>query len=136
MYALDDIIKFIKEQTAVNDVNPNDDLLTDLGCSGDDHHEFMAEYAKRYKVDMNYYLWYFHADEEGQNIGGTFFKSPYVRVNHIPVTPRILLEFANKGKWAMNYPEHELPKRRYDILINQVLVFLVIAFIIYSCFKK
>jgi hypothetical protein len=97
MYALDDIIEFIKEQTAIKDVNPEDDLLNDLGCSGDDHHEFMAEYAKKHKVDMNSYLWYFHADEEGQNIGSTFFKPPYERVKHIPITPLILLESANKG---------------------------------------
>jgi hypothetical protein len=136
MYVLDDIIEFIKEQTAIKDVNPEDDLLNDLGCSGDDHHEFMAEYARKYKVDMNSYLWYFHADEEGQNIGGTFFKPPYERIKHISITPLILLESANKGKWALNYPEHKLPKHRYDIFINQVLVSLLIAYIIYSCFRK
>ena len=136
MYLLEDIIEFVKEQTAVKEVNANDDLLNDLGCSGDDHHEFMEAYTKKFNVDMSTYLWYFHSDEEGQNFGGIFFKPPYMRVEHIPVTPSMLLEFANKGKWDIIYPPHTLPKRRYDILINYFIGFLFIAYVIYSCFGK
>ena len=136
MYSLDDIIEFIKEQTAAKKVSTNDDLLNDLGCSGDDHHELMEDYSKKFNVDMSTYLWYFHADEEGQSFGSVFFKPPYTRVKHIPVTPQILLEFANKGKWDIKYPEHALPKRRHDILINKVIVGLFLVCLIYWLLKK
>jgi hypothetical protein len=136
MYVLEDIIEFIKDQTAVKKVNANDDLLNDLGCSGDDHHEFIENYSRKFHVDINNYLWYFHTDEEGQNFGGMFFKPPNERVKHIPITPQILVEFANKGKWDMTYPTHTLPKRRYDILINRILIFLFLGFVIYLLSKK
>lgn len=136
MYVVEDIIEFVKEETAVREVNATDDLFNDLGCVGDDYYEFMQAYSTRFKVDMTAFLWYFHADEEGQNLGGVFFKPPYMRVEHIPVTPNLLLEFANKGKWEIDYPKHKLPKRRYDMLINYAIGFLLIAYVIYSCFRK
>ncbi len=45
---------------------------------------------------MSNYLWYFHCNEEGTgSIGGMFFNTPYKSVNRIPVTPKMLTEFAN-----------------------------------------
>lgn len=138
MYALEDIIEFIKEQTARREVNADDDLFNDLGIAGDDHDEFMQAYSKKFNVDMSSYLWYFHTNEEGStsSIRSNFFKPPNERVKHISITPEMLLEFAKKGKWVITYPEHTLPKPRYDILITYSIGFVIIAYLIYSCFKN
>jgi hypothetical protein len=55
------------------------------------------------------YLWYFHHHEEGSSFGSNFFRAPNELVNHIPITPKLLFEFAKKGKWDLEYPEHQLP---------------------------
>lgn len=134
-YSLTDITNFVIDKTGCeeNEVTPNCDIEKNLGCWGDDFDELIDEYSKKFNVDMTSYLWYFHTNEEGQSIGGIFFKAPYERVTRIPVTPAILLDYANHGKWLMTYPEHYLPRRRYDILINQILIFVLIAFLIYKC---
>ena len=82
---------------------------------------------------MNSYLWYFHTDEEGNSFGSGFFKPPNERVKHIPVTAEVLLKSANEGKWTIEYPEHKIPKRRYDIIINQILILLAVIILIYKC---
>ena len=137
MYSQEQIDSFIKEKTGIDKLKPGDDLLNDQGVCGDDFHELIDEYAKIFNVDMTGYLWYFHAGEEGgwNSIGGSFFKPPYERVIHIPVTPALLLESANKGRWDIQYPPHKLPKRRWDIIINQVLFVVVIAWALYSCLE-
>jgi hypothetical protein len=95
----------------------------------------MEEYANIFNVDMSGYLWYFHADEEGgwNSFGSLFFQPPYRRVKHIPVTPALLLEMANKGRWDIQYPAHQLPKRRWDIIIDQALLVVILAWVIKSC---
>ena len=137
MYSLGDIIELVEDKTGSDEVTADVDIESGLGCSGDDWDELIQEYAGRYKVDMSSYLWYFHTDEEGHSnsIGRAFFKAPYETVTRIPVTPQMLLDFANKGKWGICYPPHTLPKRRYDIIVNQIVVVLVIAYCIYSCSK-
>lgn len=130
MYTLDGIICFVEEKTGANNVRQSDDIYNDLGCVGDDFHELIEAYAEKYTVDMSSYLQYFHADEEGgwNSIGGIFIKAPYKRVKRIPVTPLLLLDFAHKRKWTIDYPEHNLPIRRYDILSNQFLVIILITY--------
>lgn len=135
MYSQRQIDDFIKEKIGINELRESDDLLNDKGVCGDDFHELIDEYSTTFNVDMSCYLWYFHADEEGWNIGGFFFKPPYERVTHISVTPAMLLYCANKGYWDIQYPPHKLPKRRWDIFINQVMVIIFISLIIYSCLK-
>jgi len=49
------------------------------------------------------------------------------------VTPGMLLEFANSGTWDIKYPAHELPKRRFDLIINMLLLGAFICFLIYKC---
>jgi hypothetical protein len=120
-YSIDNIIKFIQDLSGTDKVQDNSDIFGDIGMVGDDFHEMIEKYATKYSVDMSGYLWYFHADEEGQSIGGQFFAAPYERVKRIPVTPEMLKEFANKGKWDIQYPEHKLPKKRYDLLINRLI---------------
>ena len=139
IYSFDEIKSFIVNKTGCeeDEVTSNCDIMNDLGCSGDDFHELINEYAKKFNVNMDNYLWYFHTGEEGHSnsIGRIFFKAPYERVKQIPITPTFLLGSANKRKWLLTYPDHLLPKRRYDILINQIVIVSFIVFVIYKCAK-
>jgi hypothetical protein len=132
MSKLTEIINFVKEISGIDEINPESDIY-ELGVVGDDFHEMIEEYAKTFEVDMTKYLWYFHADEEGQNFGALFFKPPYLRVDRIPVNPRLLSEFAENKKWCIDYPEHKLPNKRIDLIINQIFIILsvIIALIIW-----
>lgn len=127
-----DIDNFIKDFMGLEKIYADDDLLYDKRIRGDDFHELIEEYRKRFNVDMTRYLWYFHADEEGNNRGGILFKPPYERVQHIPITPAKLLEFANKATWDISYPNHTLPTRRWDLLINVFLVIVELGWALYS----
>lgn len=118
LYAL--IRKYCGEATQLH---KDLELFKDLGIAGDDFHEFMEEYAQAFNVDMSGYLWYFHADEEGVGfLGGIFCPPPYKRVGHIPVTPAVLKRCAESGVWDIEYPEHVLPRQRYDVVINKIIV--------------
>ena len=135
MATKEEMISFVQETTGVDEVQSETDVFSGLGCTGDDFHELIDKYAKKYSVDMSSYLWYFHADEEGQNFGSIFFRPPYKRVKRIPVTPQMLSDFVNEGKWNINYPSHKLPKLRIDTFINLVLFLVVLFFLIKSCIK-
>ena len=136
MVTIEEIIDLVYKKSCADGIKPDSDIFQDVGLNGDDFHEMIEEYAKKYSVDMKSYLWYFHADEEGQSIGGSFSAPPYKRVKRIPVTPLMLKEFADKGKWDIIYPEHTLPKRRYDLIINSIIVYsAIIALIIYFIHK-
>lgn len=75
---------------------------------------------------MDSYLWYFHTRGEGWNIGSIFFKPPNKRVEQITITPSMLTKFAESGVWDVDYPNHSVPKRRYDLIINQVIVIIIV----------
>ena len=136
MLLISDILDFLKELSGTNKIDASSDIYLDVGLVGDDFHEMIEIYSKRYSVDMAGYLWYFHADEEGLSIGGLFFKPPYRQVDRIPVTPTMLLDFANKGKWDMLYPNHEIASRRYDLLINKIILTGIAMFIVLVLFNK
>ncbi|MBC8053215.1 MAG: DUF1493 family protein [Sphingobacteriaceae bacterium] len=133
VYSIDDIIHFLIEYSGEKTIIPTANIFLDLGLTGDDFHEFIEKYTEIFAVDMSDYLWYFHSDEEGSwnSIGGFFFDPPYKRVERIPVTPQLLTEIANKGKWDIKYPIHVLPARRYDIIINQVFAGMILIWIIH-----
>lgn len=103
--------------------------MEDLGVEGDDFFELEHAFAEHFKVDMSSYRWYFHHAEEGiAGLGALFFPPPNQRVRHIPVTINLLLESANAGRWALTYPAHQLPARRYDLVINLfVLIVCILA---------
>jgi hypothetical protein len=138
-YSIDEIKRFIVDKTGCDyeEVKDDADIDNDIGCTGDDFDELISDYSIKFHVNMDNYLWYFHTYEEGHSnsIGRLFFKSPYEKVKHIAVTPKVLLHSANAGMWTLVYPEHKLPKRRYDILINQIVIALFIIFVIYKCAK-
>lgn len=137
MTSYSDIESFISEKTFEKEIKPDTDIFNELGCTGDDFHELMEDYHQKYSVDMSSYLWYYHCDEENSNwsFGSIFFKPPYARVTRIPVTPQMLFDFANNGKWNINYPEHKLPRFRIDAVINGLLFVVAIFFTIKSCIK-
>ena len=118
MTTIQQILDFVQETIGSRKVNPKTDIFLDLGVDGDDFDDIIFDYSKKFNVDMENYLWYFHAGEEGTNIGGLFFAPPNRRVERIPITPEVMLKFARTGKWDIPYPLHQLPKRRYDIIIS------------------
>lgn len=128
----EEIIKFLTERSGISDIKPDSDIFKDMRMTGDDFHEMIEEYSKKFSVKMDRYLWYFHADEEGIGFGiaSFIFKPPYKRVNRIPITPDALTEFANKGAWDINYPNHSIPTTRWDLHINTILIGLLIVTII------
>jgi len=128
---LNEIRNFLEDYSGVYPDNPNIDIWKDMHVTGDDFHEMIENYTKEYKIDMSSYLWYFHTDEEGHNfIGGLFFKPPYKRVKRIPITPKMLSDFVNLKEWNINYPDHKIPKKRYDLLINRLTILIIISIII------
>ncbi|MCG8579135.1 MAG: DUF1493 family protein [Bacteroidales bacterium] len=131
MISIDEILKFIQDQTGLDSLESDSDIF-ELGIVGDDFDDLIGRFSEKYKVQMGSYLWYFHTDEEGQNIGGLFFKPPNKRVERIPITPRVLLDIANHGSWNIFYPKHRLPKYRIDTLINWIFATGVIFFFIYT----
>jgi Protein of unknown function (DUF1493) len=136
---IDEISLFLKEYIGTDVITPHTDIYNDLGVAGDDFHEMIAKYALKYGVNMETYIWYFHADEEGSNIiniGALFCKPPYRQVRRIPVTPIMLLNFANKGFWDIQYPAHKISNKRYDIMINRLIVFFFLVLLIALFIKK
>jgi hypothetical protein len=142
MVTVDEIMEFVWERhaqyTGAKAIQPDSDIEDDLGCTGDDFSELMKDFPDKYSVDMSACLWYFHADEEVFiNLGRWLYPNPYDRVEKIPVMPALLAEFANKGKWGIQYPEHKLPEKRWDIFLSpfvfaalvfsHVLVFVIIT---------
>jgi Protein of unknown function (DUF1493) len=133
----EEIIHFLKEETYEEEITSETDIFNECGISGDDSHELIEKYQMKYNVDMSNYLWYFHCDEEGSTfITGMFFKPPYKRVTRIPITPKMLTDFANSKIWKIDYPEHKLPKYRYDMIFNQVLFLVILIWLISSSIRK
>lgn len=135
MIEVSEIINFLKDKTGSDKISENSDITTDLGVDGDDFFELILEFGKKYHVDISSCIWYFHCAEEGSwnSIGGAFFKPPNYRVQHIPITPFMLLEFVKLGKWDIQYPDHKIPKKRYDIIFNVLLILSLIIFTLYKC---
>ncbi len=130
------IKEFVAKQTGcrINEITDDIDIFHDLGCVGDDFDELIEKYAQQFDINMSSYLWYFHADEEGYNLGALFFKPPYRRVKRIAVTPALLFQFAEKRKWEIVYPEHSIPKRRIDMYVSWLLYLLIGTIVLFvSC---
>lgn len=140
MFQIVEILKYVANHTgwADGEIHENSDIVTDLGCDGDDFGELIGKFSKDYNVDISTYRWYFHHTEEGSrnSIGGSIFRPPDKRVKRIPVTPGMLLEFARSGKWDILYPDNKVPQRRYDIIVNQLLVAVFLSILIYKCASK
>lgn len=92
-----EIIDFIEKEYWKSNLQSDSDIFTLLKIDGDDCDDLLSKYAEKYNVDMNDFLWYFHYQEEASltfNFGNIFFKNPHNRVKEIPITPKMLAEFA------------------------------------------
>lgn len=137
MTTFDETTSFIRDRTGYRkSIEQDDNLDRDIGVYGDDMADFLDAYAERFDVDMSGYLWYFHTGEEGQNIGALFFASPNARVEHIPVTPALLLRRARLGTWDVDYPDHDVPDRRLDIRVNQAIAVVVLTALVVGTIWK
>lgn len=103
-------------------MSDDEDLFDALGIEGDDAVEFMDAFVTRFDIDATTYRWYFHHADEGWNLGGLFFRPIYRRVERIPITVAVLTEAVRTRRWPILYPDHVLPRRRWDILINQIVI--------------
>lgn len=127
-----EIQNFLEDYSSTYVEDPHVDINNELGITGDDFHELMENFAKEYQVDMRTYRWYFHSEDEGfGNIGAIFFKPPFRRVQHIPVTPQVLADSIEARRWVINYPPHHIPKRRWDLVINTVVFIATILVLIW-----
>lgn len=103
------------------------DLFHTFGIDGDEAGDFMDRFASQFDVNADNYRWYFHHGEEGINFGGVFFAPPNRRVKRIPITLRTLVEAAETKTWPINYPDHELPRVRWDIRFNAFVTALALG---------
>ncbi len=103
-------------------VGDHDDLLEAAAMSGDTAMGFFDDFAKTFDVNMDGYLWYFHTQEDGVNIGAYFFAPPNKYVHRLPITLDQLANFASRGRWVYAYPNHDVPSIRKDKWFNRGLM--------------
>ncbi len=132
---LSDINQFILENIWDYELTPETDIVYEIGCYGDDLDDFLKVYANHFKVDMKSYIWFFHSKREGYfGLVGIFFKPPNKYVNHIPITPKMLVEFSNSGIWNIHYPEHKVPNYKLATRIyNGFFMLLCLLLILSKC---
>ena len=132
MVAIAEIYRFIQEELEVPEalLNTNVDLFETFDIQADACADFMEKFAEKFKVDLSDYLWYFHHGEAGLNIGGIIVAPPYKRVERLAITPDILRQAANKRRWKLQYPEHKIPKKRWDMVINKAILFFVFFYLL------
>ncbi len=132
-----DIIEFIEKEYWKSNLQSDSDIFKTLEIIGDDCNEIMMKYHETYNVNMDTFLWYFHYKDEASinSIGSLIYKTPDKLVKRIPLTPKMLTEFANTKIWNIEYPEHKLPKYRYDLITTNVILVFFISILIYKCTK-
>jgi hypothetical protein len=118
--SFDEVAGLVRKRAAVSaELTPGTALQSDLGLYGDDIEDLLAEYAARFGVDLSGYVWYFRTGEEGNGgFGAAIFPPPNRKVREIPITVGMLHRFAESGRWAVEYPPHDPPRRRPDLWIN------------------
>jgi hypothetical protein len=137
MPTFDEIATFICDEAGVrrSHVTEATSLQDDIGLYGDDIDHLMLEYSKRFDVNLDGYIWYFHTGEEGFSPGALLFRPPDMRVKRISITIGMLYEFAQLGRWNVQCPEHSIPRWRTDILVNWIVVLGFLIFIIAAAIR-
>ncbi len=133
MVQIEDIYHFISraDPMLLGDLKPNADLHDDLGITGESFNLIMSKFGREFNVDMRNYLWYFHHPEENAlGLAGLFRNSPSFRVPHIPVTPNLLLQAVELGRWPVEYPEHDISGNNFEITIDRFIALSLFLFII------
>jgi hypothetical protein len=125
----DEVAAFVREQIGhCEPLTAATALQIDLSVFGDDLWELIDAYAARFGVDVSGFLWYFHSAEKGSfNMGALLFLPPNAQVRQIPITIGMLHEFAQRGRWEVEYPLHNPPQSRPDIRVNQLLALAFLA---------
>ena len=126
MYEFAGIFAFLGEELGVDQAHltPDTSLHDDLGVGGDEFDELVGDFAERFRVDMSGYRWYFHHDAKGTDPADLFFRQP--SYDRIAVTPRLLLESANAGRWVVAYPSHRAPRRGLHLSILSCVFMMLI----------
>lgn len=123
-----DITAFLAAERGlpISQVQADSDICVDLGCDGDDFGEMMRDFAAKFQVDLTGYRWQFHHGPEGFALFSLFSRS----VPHIPVTPSILTEAANSGRWMLTYPEVDDVR---DLRLRTFLTaFVIVAVLVFA----
>lgn len=131
-YTLEDIINFLKDQSFEDEISPETNVCDEIGMRGDDFHEMMTAYAEKFSVDMTGYLWYFHSEEEGSWTSISLFPRANEQVKRIPLTPTMLTDLANSGKWNVVYPEHKITLTEYNNYFTLFILIVLIGLIVYQ----
>lgn len=104
------------------------DLLRATGMEGDAANAFFDAYAEEFSVDMADFLWFFHYDADEppfyrrvRPIGGTGRA-----FGLIPITPRLLADAANEGRWPLEYPEHRIRVSHWPLVIMFLLLGILV----------
>jgi hypothetical protein len=137
-YSIADIQHFISTQLSceLTLVTADADIVYELDCVDFALDEFIAAYRTKFGVNMDDYHWYFHTNVvsgDTSALGKMLFKPTPNAVKHIPITAKILCESANVGKWLISYPEHTVPRRRFDAYIQASIILIFIMAILYTC---
>jgi hypothetical protein len=83
------------------------DLVGRFGMDGDDATEFLDAYAKRFAVNLDGFIWYFHHFDEPPNARRVFPVGPDGRdLPMIPITVDTLVSGAERGVWPITYADH------------------------------
>lgn len=131
-----DIYAFLAEELGVDTacLKPDTNLENDLGVEGDHFDELVGQFAERFGLDISGYRWYFHHDAEGVDPADLFFTQP--QYERIAVTPTLLLESANAGRWAVEYPQHRAPRRGiHRSLISCLFILLILMLFPWAVMK-
>lgn len=131
------IIEFIEKEYWKANLQSDSDIFKTLKILGDDCDELIMKYHEKYNVNMDTFLWYFHYEEEGSwnSFINYSIKPPNKLVERIPITPKMLTDFANTKIWNIEYPEHKLPKYRYDLITTYIILLFFISILIYQYIK-
>lgn len=125
-----EVFDLIEEKSGQRPCSKNSDIVSEMSIWGDDLAELLEAFAARYNVDMSNYLWYFHTGDEGTNILSFLFKPPNKRVQRIPIAPGLLIKSAESHLWQVAYPEHIMPKRRWDLLAGWIVIACIIVILV------
>jgi hypothetical protein len=137
-YSITEIQQFISTQLGcdLSLVTTDADIVYDLDCVDFALDDFIATYRSKFGVNMEDYRWYFHTNVvsgDTSALGKMLFKPTPNAVKHIPITAKILWESANVGKWLISYPEHTVPRRRFDAYIQATILLIFIVVVLYTC---
>lgn len=133
--SFEDVAQLVAEHAGVevDQLAADTDLVADLGIIGLDFDELIEEFSSRFDTDTAGYLWYFHSREDGVSPGSFLIPPPNDRVERIPVTVQLLVDSARAGRWLVEYPPHQLPRRRWDLALDVLLLVLFLLFVLVRC---